>query len=100
MYIFDKMDKVVKEKLFINALNIVGIVPFSHDNKVEILDEVYQYNNKVEENVDYAYCELTRPRGDFELIFPLKNNIDIYKKYFRINLPENEKFWKKIKDDV
>ena len=99
MYIYDKMDKVVKEKIFIDVLNLVGIIPFSHDNKVETLDEVYQYNNKVEENVDYAYCELTRPRGNFELIFPLKNNIDIYKKFFRIRLSENEKFWEKIKSD-
>jgi len=43
-------------------------------------------------------CELTRPRGDYELIFPLKNNIDTYKKYFaNINTKENEIFWKKIK---
>jgi hypothetical protein len=97
MYIFDKMDKIVKEKIFVDTLNIVGIVPFSHDNKSEPFDEVYQYEDKVEEAVDYSYCELTRPRGDFELIFPLKDNIDIYKKYFRVNLPENEKFWEKIK---
>ena len=99
MYIFDKMDKIVKEKIFVDTLNIVGIVPFSHDNKSEPLDEVYQYEDKVEEAVDYSYCELTRPRGDFELIFPLKSNIDIYKKFFRVNLPENEKFWEKIKSE-
>ena len=99
MYIFDKMDKIVKEKIFVDTLNIVGIVPFSHDNKSEPFDEAYQYEDKVEEAVDYSYCELTRPRGDFELIFPLKDNIDIYRKYFRVNLPENEKFWEKIKNE-
>ena len=99
MYIFDKMDKVVKESIFVDTLNLVGMVPFSHDEKVETLDEVYEYDSKVEENVDYAYCELTRPRGSFELIFPLKENIAKYKKFFAINLPENEKFWDKIKND-
>ena len=99
MFIFDKMDKIVKEKIFVDTLNIVGIVPFSHDSKSEPFDEAYQYDDKVEEAVDYSYCELTRPRGDFELIFPLKDNIDIYKKYFRVNLPENEKFWEKIKSE-
>ena len=98
MHIFDEMDKVVKENIFADTLNIVGIVPFSHDEKVETLDKVYKYNSKIEENVDYAYCELTRPRGSFDLIFPLENNIDKYKKFFRINLLENEKFWKKIKN--
>ena len=98
MHIFDEMDKVVKENIFVDTLNIVGIVPFSHDEKVETLDEVYKYNSKIDENVDYAYCELTRPRGSFDLIFPLKDNIDKYKKFFRINLLENEKFWKKIKN--
>ena len=97
MYIFDKMDKIVKEKVFVDTLNIVGIIPFSHDKHSEPFDEVYQYEDKVEEAVDYSYCELTRPRGDFELIFPLKDNIDTYKKFFRVNLPENEKFWEKIK---
>ena len=99
MYIFDKMDKIVKEKIFVDTLNIVGIVPFSHDIKSEPFDEAYQYEDKVEEAVDYSYCELTRPRGDFELIFPLKDNIDIYRKYFRVNLTENEKFWEKIKNE-
>jgi len=99
MVVFDKMDKIVKEKIFVDTLNIVGIIPFSHDNKSEPFDEVYQYEDKVEEAVDYSYCELTRPRGDFELIFPLKNNIDIYKKFFRVNLTENEKFWEKIKSE-
>ena len=99
MFIYDKMDKIVKENLFVDTLNIVGIVPFSHDDKVEILDNVFNYKNRVEEGVDYGYCELSRPRGNFELIFPLKKNIDVYKKFFKIKIPENEKLWKKIKDE-
>ena len=47
--------------------------------------------------VNNALCELTRPRGDFELIFPLKNNINKYKKFFlnEDNI-ENTMFWEQI----
>jgi hypothetical protein len=99
MFIYDKMDKIVKENLFVDTLNIVGIVPFSHEDKVEIIDNVFNYKNRVEEGADYGYCELSRPRGNFELIFPLKKNIDVYKKFFKIKVPENEKLWEKIKDE-
>ncbi len=99
MHVFDKMDKVVKEKIFIDTLNIIGMIPFSHDNKLETYDAIYKYDDKIEESVDYAYCELTRPRGSFELIFPLKDNIDIYKKYFNMFLFENERLWEKINND-
>ena len=44
----------------------------------------------VEEHVNDAICELSRPRGDYELIFPIKDNIKIYKKFFiDINNKEN-----------
>ena len=99
MHIYDKIDKVVKENLFLDTLNIVGIIPFSHDEKGEPLDDGYKIYNPVQEAVDNGFCELTRPKGNFELIFPLKKNIDKYKKFIRIKLPENENFWNKIKNE-
>ena len=95
----DQKDKVINEKLFIDTLNIVGIIPFSHDEKGEPLDEEYKYDNPVNELVEDAFCELTRPKGSYDLIFPLKKNIDNYKKFIRRKLPENELFWAKIKND-
>ena len=53
--------------------------------------------NAYYKNINNALCELTRPRDDYKLIFPLKSNINTYKKYFRnINTKENELFWGKI----
>ena len=95
----DKVDKAINEKIFIDTLNIIGIIPFSHDEKGEPLDEVYKYDSPVNELVEDAFCELTRPKGSYDLIFPLKKNIDEYKKFFRKKLPENELFWKKINND-
>jgi len=94
-----KVDKVINEKIFIDTLNIIGLIPFTHDEKGEPLDEVFKYDSSVNELVEDAFCELTRPKGSYDLIFPLKKNIDIYKKFIRKKLPENELFWKKIKDD-
>ena len=33
MHIYDCMDKIIKTNLFIDALNIIGITPFSHERK-------------------------------------------------------------------
>lgn len=99
MYIYDRMDKVIKTNLFIDALNIIGITPFLHDKNFKSFDKDFSDSNKVNKLVDDAFCELTRPRGDFELIFPLKENIQNYSRFFfkRVS-SENKLFWEKIKD--
>ena len=97
MKIYDSMDKIIKTNLLVDTLNIVGIVPFSHERRFKSFDLDYIYKKKVNARVNNAYCELTRPRGDFELIFPLKSNINKYKKYFlEKENSENKIFWKKI----
>ena len=96
---YNKYEKVLKSSLFVDTLNIVGITPFSHDKKHESLDKDLSYKNNYEKRIDDALCELTRPRGDYELIFPLKDNIDKYKKYFlKKEGIENTKIWKIIKN--
>ena len=53
-------------------------------------------------NVEEAICEFGRTRGMFELVFPEKNIINKYKKYFRNNFgKENELLWENIeKNDL
>ena len=88
----DKVDEPIKTNLFADTLNIVGISLFSrekHYNKLK--------RNYIEDSVNNALCELYRPRGDYELIFPLNENIEKYKKYFINNNQENILFWEKIK---
>ena len=93
----NEVDKKVKGNLFIDTLNIVGIQLFSHQGEYKSFDKEYEYNNNSDELVDKAFCELTRPRGDYELIFPLKENIRKYEKYFVNNTIENIKLWEKVK---
>ena len=96
---YNKYDKIIKSNLFVDTLNIVGISLFSHDKEHKLFDKGLSFKDKVEKRVDDAFCELTRPRGDYELIFPLKDNIDTYKNFFFKNKgKENTLFWKKIQN--
>ena len=87
----------IYENIIAETLNIIGVVPFKHDDSQEPLDNnIYFYNNKTEEIVDDALCEFSRPRGLFELIYPIKNNIVKYKKFFDKITPENQLLWDKL----
>lgn len=99
MYIYDKMDNIIKTNLFVDTLNIVGITPFPHESNFKYFDKGI-YKSEINEIVENAFCELTRPRGDFELIFPLKNNINKYRKlFFSKNTKENLNLWSKVLKD-
>jgi len=94
--ITDDGDEILKSNLLVDTLNIVGIVPFSHQKLFSAFDKD-TYGNKIRDIVNSSYCELTRPRGDFKLIFPLKDNINKYRKMFiKGNSLENKIFWNRI----
>ena len=99
MHIYDKMDRIVKQNIFVDSLNLVGITPFSHDEEQKTYDKEFEYEDKIEEAVDYAYCERERPKGDFDLIFPVKNNVNKYKEFFVEKTEVNERFWEKIQNE-
>ena len=85
------------DNLITDILNIIGIVPFKHDETQETFDkDVYIYDDKVEEIVDDSLCEFGRPRGMFELIYPKKNNVNKYKKFYQIIFDESQLLWDKL----
>ena len=87
----------VYDHLISDVLNIIGVVPFSHEELQQTFDKnIHIYNNETLELVDDTLCEFTRPRGVFELIFPLKKNINDYKKYFEKITDENKLLWDKL----
>ena len=97
MRIHNDLDRPIKTNLFVDTLNIIGISPYSRtENKS--LNTIFKYKSTQEENIENAICELKRQKGDYELIFPLKTNINLYKKYFINNSEENINFWNKILD--
>ena len=94
MYYTNELEQKIKTILLVDTLNLVGLSIFS---KNIIFKNSKNRITSVEENVNNAVCELSRPRGGYDLIFPLKENIKNYKKYFfDVNNEENELFWKII----
>jgi hypothetical protein len=87
----------IYENIIADTLNIVGVVPFAHDETQQPLDNnSFLYDDKLEEILDDSLCEFSRPRGLFELIYPLKDNINKYKKFYDNITEENKLLWNKL----
>jgi len=86
----------LKYKLMDDTFNIVGLVPYSHITGLAMEGEC-EYKDPVDEAVQQSVCEITRPTGGYKRIFPLKENIDYYKKFFEEVSPNNQALWDEIK---
>ena len=60
------------------------------------MDKPNIYKDSVEEGVIESLCEFERPTGGFERIFPLKNNIEYYRKFISKPDQENLALWETI----
>jgi len=85
----------LKYKLMDDTFNIVGLVPYSHITGLAMEGEC-EYKDPVDEAVQQSVCEITRPTGGYKRIFPLKENIDYYKKFFEEVSPNNQALWDEI----
>ena len=95
MKIHSILQKEIKSNLFVDTLNLIGIILYSKKLK-EPINKKSKFKREIDDNINNAFCELERPRGSYELIFPKKENINKYKKYFIYNTEENEIFWSKL----
>ncbi len=95
MTIYTEFERPNKTNLFLDTLNLIGITPYSRKSGKPLFNELI-FTNEIDNNINNALCELERPRGDYELIFPTKETINVYKKYFKYNTEENIKFWQII----
>jgi hypothetical protein len=91
-----ELDLKVKSKLLTDIFNIIGAIPFSHDGKFIPMDKPNEYKDEIEEGVIESLCEFERPSGGFERIFPLKNNINIYRKFLEQPGNENLALWNEM----
>ena len=99
----DINDRKLKPQLIADCLNIIGIIPYSHDYKdgfapFDNQDDNNEFNEDDEEKkinsvIKNSLCEFGRPIGRFDLIFPLKENINYYKKFFKRDYKENKFLW-------
>jgi len=85
----------LKYKLMDDTFNIVGLVPYSHITGLALEGEC-EYMDPVDEALQQSICEITRPTGEYKRIFPLKENIDYYKKFFEEVSPNNQALWDEI----
>ena len=90
------VDLKVKSKLITDILNIIGLTPFTHDKREKPLDKDNYYMSTIEEAITESLCEFVRPTGGFERIFPLKDNIDIYKKFIERPGEQNLHLWEEM----
>ncbi len=86
----------IKSKLITDTLNIIGLIPYSHDGKYRIYDKEVKYKDNIEEAINETLHEFERPCGDFKRIFPLIENIDVYSKYIENPGEENLALWDNI----
>ena len=90
------VDLKVKSKLITDILNIIGLTPFTHDKREKPLDKDNYYMSTIEEAITESLCEFVRPTGGFERIFPLKDNIEIYKKFIEKPGEQNLHLWEEM----
>ena len=90
------LDLKIKSKLITDILNIIGVIPFSHDGKFVPMDKPNEYKDSIEEGLIESLCEFERPIGGFERIFPLKDNIKYYCQFIKEPEKENLALWKEL----
>ena len=61
-------------------------------------DGDYLSQSFVKEKVERAICEISRFSGGFERVFPIKSNVDYYKKFFSNVSQENLLLWERLKN--
>ena len=87
------LDLKIKSKVLTDIFNIIGIIPFSHDGKFNIMEKENNYKDSISEAVNESLHEFARPSGGFERIFPLKDNINYYSKFLEKPEGENKALW-------
>jgi len=90
-------EKYYTHNIVADTINLVGIRIMNKENKSLIGDKKYKDN--LDEMLEDNLCELDRPRGGYKLIFPLKNNIEKYKKFYLKDIPKEDLLlWNNLKE--
>ena len=90
-------EKYYTHNIVADTINLIGIRIMNKKNKSLIGNKKYKDN--LEEMLEDNLCELDRPRGGYKLIFPLKNNIEKYKKFYLKDIPrEDLLLWNNLKE--
>ena len=88
-----KCGDIITNNMLIDTFNLLGIKQYDRNEKEN--DKAMSINEMLNENIE----ELKRDRGEYELIFPLKENIEKYKKFIKKDTILNKLLWKYIKEN-
>ena len=90
-------EKYYSHNIVADTINLIGVRIMNKEDKSLIGDKKYKDN--LEEMLEDSLCELDRPRGGYKLIFPLKNNIEKYKKFYLKDIPKEDLLlWNNLKE--
>ena len=90
-------EKYYTHNIVADTINLVGIRIMNKEDKSLIGDK--KYKDSLEEMLEDNLCELDRPRGGYKLIFPLKNNVEKYKKFYLNDIPKEDLLlWDNLKE--
>ena len=93
------INQINNKKLIADIYNLVGVIPFKHNGAEKINENIQcNYSNRLEKIINDTICEFSRPKGGFERIFPIKNTLTYYKKFFLEPDEENLKLWNIIEN--
>ena len=98
--IYDIISQINKKKLIADIYNLIGVIPFAHNDTEKLYENIQcNYSNKLEKIINQTICEFSRPQGGFERIFPIKNTLNYYKKFFLEPDEVNIKLWNIIENN-
>ena len=90
-------EKYYTHNIVADTINLVGVRIMNKEDKSLIGDK--KYKDSLDEMLEDSLCELDRPRGGYKLIFPLKNNVEKYKKFYLKDIPKEDLLlWKNLKE--
>ena len=64
---------------------MIVIILFERKNEESLFNK-FKFNSDIVDNINNAFCEMSRPKEDYELIIPANKPIDMYKRYILYNI--------------
>lgn len=102
-----ELDLKVKTCLLTDIFNIIGLIPYSHTMSMYKSNNtpwtINEYENgkgldDAENVIEYSLDEFSRAKS-FSRLFPMKENLDYYSKFFNEPGEDNLKLWEFLRTD-
>ena len=65
----------------VDTMNMIGIILFGRKNEESLFNK-FKFIIDIVDNINNVFCEVSRPKQCYKLIFPKKNHQYVKKRYF------------------